>query len=79
MQAILEIPDVVKNAGVDKRYIEETIAASLYYNGKLSEKEACLMIGVSRRVFEEDILPKFGLSMVGGSHEDIEFEINSKI
>lgn len=79
MQAILEIPDAVKKSGVDKRYIEETVAASLYYNGKLSEKEACDMIGVARRQFEETILPKFGLSLTGGTREDVEFEIKAEI
>ncbi|VAX35100.1 hypothetical protein MNBD_UNCLBAC01-2070 [hydrothermal vent metagenome] len=76
MQATIEIPDTVKQLGVDNKYIQETVAALLYYRGKLSEKDACDMIHVSRRQFEEDILPKFGLSVTGGTDEDVAFEVD---
>lgn len=79
MQTTIEVPDVVKKLGVDQKYIQEIVAALLYNKGKLSEKEACEMIGVGRRKFEEEILPKFGLSVIGGTHEDIEFEVNAAI
>lgn len=59
---------------IDQNYVREALAAILYYNGKLSEKEARTMIGKTRREFEEEIIPKFGLSMIGGTKEDIEIE-----
>ena len=59
---------------IDQNYVREALAAVLYYNGKLSEKEARTMIGKTRRQFEEEIIPKFGLSMIGGTKEDIEIE-----
>lgn len=59
---------------IDQNYVREALAAILYYNGKLSEKEARTMIGKTRRQFEEEIIPKFGLSMIGGTKEDIEIE-----
>lgn len=59
---------------IDQNYVREALAAVLYYNGKLSEKEARAMIGKTRRQFEEEIIPKFGLSMIGGTKEDIEIE-----
>lgn len=59
---------------IEQNYVKEALAAVLYYNGKLSEKEARTMIGKTRRQFEEEIIPKFGLSMIGGTKEDIEIE-----
>ncbi len=68
-QIIIDLP-----YKIDKSYVKEALAAVLYYNGKLSEKEARLLIGKTRREFEEKIIPKFGLSMIGGIKEDIEYE-----
>ncbi|MBF0509380.1 MAG: hypothetical protein HQK57_10705 [Deltaproteobacteria bacterium] len=59
---------------LDRQYITEAVAAISYYNGMLSENEACEIIGVTRRQFEEQILPKFNLSLMGGTQEDIDFE-----
>lgn len=59
---------------IDSQYVRESLAAILYYNGKLSEKEARTISGTTRRQFEEEIIPKFGLSMIGGTKEDIEIE-----
>ena len=69
--------DLPLNIGnhVDLPYLKEALAAVLYYNGKLSAKEARLMIGKTRREFEEEIIPKFGLSMIGGVKKDIELEL----
>jgi hypothetical protein len=66
------IPD-----NIDQVYAQEALAAVLYYNGKLSEKEARMMIGKTRREFQEEIIPKYSLSMIGGTQEDIEIEINA--
>lgn len=74
MQTMITVPDVVKKRGVNRKYLQEVIAALLYSNGKLSEKDACDMIGATRRYFEETILPKFRLSLTGGTPEDVTFE-----
>ncbi|MCP4749830.1 MAG: hypothetical protein GY866_02965 [Proteobacteria bacterium] len=68
-QVIVDLP-----LEVDKSCVQEALAAVLYYNGKLTEKEARTMIGKTRREFEETIIPEFGLSMIGGTKQDIELE-----
>ncbi len=70
----VDFPETVQQSGIDQNYIKEAVAAVSYYNGTLSEKEACDLIHVSRRTFEEMILPKFGLSLLGGKNEDVEIE-----
>lgn len=57
------------------QYIKEAVAAVSYYNGTLSEKEACLLAGTTRRQFEERVLPRFHLSVMGGTQEDIDIEL----
>ena len=79
MRTTLELPDLIKEKGVDQEYIKEAIAALLYYNGKITEMEACQMTGCTRRNFEEIIIPKFSLSMIGGTQEDVEFEVNATL
>jgi hypothetical protein len=66
----IELPQAI-----DKAYAKEALAAILYYNGVFSEKQARSMIGKSRREFQEEIIPKFGLSMVGGTEEDVAIEL----
>lgn len=68
-QVTIEIPQPI-----DPVYVKEALAALLYYNGKLTEKEARTMLGKSRRQFQDEVIPKFGLSMIGGTEEDIEIE-----
>ena len=48
----------------------------LYHNGKLSEKEACVILNKSRREFEE-ILPHFGVSILSDEQELIDIELNA--
>ena len=69
MQTTIDLPKII-----DPHYLKEALAAVLYYNGTLSEYEACQMIGTDRRDFEEAVLPKFNLSVIGGTPEDVEFE-----
>ena len=61
----------------DSEYVQQALAAVLYYNGRLSEKEAHTMIGKTRREFEEDVLPQFGLSVIGGTPEDVNLELQA--
>ncbi len=76
MQTIsVELSTWPDNINIDQRDLREAIASVLYYNGTLSEKEACMIIGSGRRYFEENVLPKFNLSMVGGTRDDVDIEI----
>lgn len=74
MDIDVKIQGVPYDACIDEQFAKEAIAALAYYLGKLSEQEACSIIGIKRRQFEETIIPKFGLSMIGGTQEDIDFE-----
>ena len=44
--------------------------------GKLSEKEACDALGMTRRGFE-DLLPQFGFSILGDDPENLKIELNA--
>ena len=68
-QIVVEVPQNLQSSN-----IKEALAAVLYHNGTLTEKEARLMIGKSRREFEEEVIPKFGLSMIGGTPGDVNLE-----
>lgn len=68
----IELPQAL-----EPTYVKEALAAVLYYTGTLSEKEARLMIGKTRREFEEEIIPRFGLSMIGGTQEDVNIELEA--
>ncbi|MBF0554473.1 MAG: UPF0175 family protein [Nitrospirae bacterium] len=76
---IIDLPDdlpaaVVKE--VDTVYLKEAVAALLYHAGKISEKQACIIIGKTRREFE-DLLPKFGFSVLSDSEANLAVEFNS--
>ena len=63
MKISLDLPDTAALARLDQTYFREVLVATLYYIGKLSEKEACLTLGISRRTFER-LLPRFGFSIL---------------
>ena len=73
MKLTIDLPDRV-NASIDKRYALEALVATLYWNAKLSGREARDILGVSRRAFEE-ILPQYGLSILVGSPDNIDTEL----
>ena len=62
---------------LDALYVTQALAAVLYSTGAISEKEARLMIGATRREFEETILPKSGLTVIGGTPEDQALELQA--
>jgi hypothetical protein len=73
MTVTLNIPD---EAGVNERFLQEAVAAMLYYTGKLSEKQARDTLGISRRRFEE-MLPRYGYSILVDSPENFDIEIST--
>lgn len=76
MEISINLPNIESLSGVDKRYLKEMLVANLYHLGKLSEKEAREILGKSRREFEE-LLPKYGFSVLGDSEENIAIELNA--
>ena len=73
MEISLDLPDTAALVDLDQAYLKEALVVTLYHVGKLSEKEACLTLGVSRRAFEE-LLPQFGFSILADTQETIDVE-----
>ena len=73
MTISIDIPDV---AGVDEHYLKEVIAASLYYTGKLSEKQARDLLNMTRRAFEE-MLTRYGYSIMVDSENNLDIEVKA--
>ena len=61
---------------VDERYAKEALVATLYNNGKLSGHEARQILGMTRRAFEE-MLPRYGFSILVDSPENIKTELGA--
>jgi Uncharacterised protein family (UPF0175) len=74
MVVSLELPDSV--ASVDPRYLKEALIAMLYHTGKLTEWQAREALGMTRRAFEE-MLPRFGFSILVDSHDNLEIELSA--
>ena len=74
MEISLELPDTAALLQLDQAYLKEALVVTLYHVGKLSEKEACLTLGISRRAFEE-LLPQFGFSVLADTQETIDVEL----
>jgi hypothetical protein len=49
--------------------------AILYSQGKLSESQACQVLNINRRAFEE-MLPNYGFSILVDSLDNINIELN---
>jgi hypothetical protein len=69
----LEFPDTVSLLQFDNDYLKEALVATLYHLGKLSEHEACVALGVTRRAFEA-LLPRFGFSVLADDQVTIDVE-----
>jgi len=76
MKIFVELPDTASFAHLDQEYLKVALMATLYHLGKLSEKEACIALGVTRRAFEE-ILPQFGFSVLADGQESIDVELST--
>lgn len=74
MVVSLELPDSM--VSVDPRYLKEALIAMLYHTGKLSERQAREVLGMTRRAFEE-MLPRFGFSVLVDSQENLDIELNA--
>lgn len=76
MKILVEFPDTEPLAHLDQQYLKEVLVAMLYHLGKLSEKEACTALSLTRRAFEE-ILPQFDFSVLADDRETIETELSA--
>jgi len=73
MQVSLEFPEAASLAKFDSSYLKVVLIATLYHLGQLSEHEACVALGVTRRAFEE-LLPQFGFSVLADDQATIDVE-----
>jgi hypothetical protein len=73
MKVSLEFPDTASLTQCDHEYLKQVLVATLYHLGKLSEHEACLALGVTRRTCE-DLLPRFGFSVLADDQATIDVE-----
>ncbi|MCP4295282.1 MAG: hypothetical protein GY786_06725 [Proteobacteria bacterium] len=62
---------------INKKHVQEALVAVLYNNGELSSKEACHIATLTRRDFEERVLPQFGFSILRDTQENIRIELNA--
>jgi hypothetical protein len=76
MRISVELPDTAALVQLDQDYLKEALVATLYHLGKLSEKEACSALRVSRRTFEE-LLPQFGFSILADTQDNIDVELRA--
>ncbi|KJR43935.1 Uncharacterized protein MCHI_000162 [Candidatus Magnetoovum chiemensis] len=76
MKIAIELPDRYGISEVDSIFLREGLIALLYYKGKISEKDACDILGKTVREFE-DILPNFGFSVLSDKKESIDIELNA--
>lgn len=75
MKVTIDLPDR-SDLEVNARYAKEALVATLYSNEKLSGHEARQILGMTCRAFEE-MLPRYGFSILVDSDENIETELNA--
>ena len=75
MRISIDLPDTAALGQLDQDYLKEALVATLYHLGKISEKEACGALGVSRRTFEE-LLPRFGFSLLADTQDNTDVELH---
>ena len=76
MQVTIDLPDTTAPGRNDAQYYQKALVAMLYQTGDLSSKEACDVLGLERREFEE-MLPHFDVSMMPGDDESIQAELSA--
>lgn len=72
----IEIPAHLIKQGIDQQYIQNAVIVLLYGQEMLTSKSACDTLKISRREFEETILPQFECTTYGNTPEDIEADLN---
>ena len=72
MRVSVDLPDSLVNFA--PHYLREALVAQLYHTGKLSERQAREVLGMTRRAFEE-MLSRFGLSILIDSVENLKVEL----
>jgi hypothetical protein len=75
MKVSLEFPDTASLTQFDHDYLKAALIATLYHLGQLSEHEACVALGVTRRVFEE-LLPRCGFSVLADDQATLDVELH---
>ena len=75
MKVSLEFPDTASLTQFEHDYLKAVLIATLYHLGQLSEHEACVALGVTRRVFEA-LLPQFGFSVLADDQATIDVELH---
>ncbi|MBF0549179.1 MAG: hypothetical protein HQK60_01465 [Deltaproteobacteria bacterium] len=75
-QISIDVPINMDELGLTQGLVQEAVAAMLYHMGTLSLKQARLLIGKSRREFEEDVLPKFGYTTMRNNPDNPAIEID---
>ncbi len=75
MKLSVELPDTAALRNLDQNYARAALVATLYNVGKLSEQEACVTLGMSRRAFEK-MLPQFGFSILADNQETLDIELH---
>ncbi|MBF0507793.1 MAG: hypothetical protein HQK57_02575 [Deltaproteobacteria bacterium] len=73
----IDLPIDMDELGLTSGFIQELVIATLFHIGTLTSKQACDLLGKARREFEEDVLPKFGYTIMGDGPENTEIELNS--
>ena len=68
----IDLPERLEG-DVDARYVREALVVTLYSTGKLTGHEARQILGMTRRTFEE-MLPRYGFSVLVDSSENVEAE-----
>jgi hypothetical protein len=76
MKVSLEFPETASLAKFDPDHLKAVLITALYHLGHLSEHEACVALGVTRRAFEE-LLPQFGVSVLSDDHATIDGELHA--
>ncbi len=73
MKITLELPDL---PDLNPRYVNEALVAILYSQGKLSQFQACQVLKINRRAFEE-MLPNYGFSILVDTIDNINIELSA--
>jgi hypothetical protein len=73
MKVSLEFPDTASLTQFDHDYLKKVLVTTLYHLGQLSEYEACVALGLTRRAFEE-LLPRFGFSVLADDQATLDVE-----